>query len=68
MRAGFEVYRAFIQDCADVKQNVAEHGKLTIPVLASGGADSAFTAVNFHLLPSGMSNTDCLHHCLFSSI
>jgi pimeloyl-ACP methyl ester carboxylesterase len=33
MRAGFEYYRAFIQDAEDNKESVASNGKLTIPVL-----------------------------------
>lgn len=42
MRAGFEVYRAFRQDDIDVKENIASKGKLTIPVLATGGSESVF--------------------------
>jgi pimeloyl-ACP methyl ester carboxylesterase len=37
MRAGFELYRAFDQDAADNRAALAQHGKLTIPVLAVGG-------------------------------
>jgi pimeloyl-ACP methyl ester carboxylesterase len=40
MRAGFEVYRAFDQDAADNREALARNGKLTIPVLAMGGAIS----------------------------
>ncbi|CAO1612714.1 unnamed protein product [Parajaminaea phylloscopi] len=43
MRAGFELYRAFTQDDADVKSSVVRDGKLDIPVLATGGEHSAFT-------------------------
>ena len=38
MRAGFETYRAFDQDATDNRDALARHGKLTIPVLAVGGA------------------------------
>jgi pimeloyl-ACP methyl ester carboxylesterase len=37
MRAGFEVYRAFDQDCEDNRAILERNGKLTIPVLAMGG-------------------------------
>jgi pimeloyl-ACP methyl ester carboxylesterase len=40
MRAGFEVYRAFDQDAADNRAALLRNGKLTIPVLAVGGATS----------------------------
>lgn len=40
MRAGFELYRTFDQDAADNRQLLQLHGKLTIPVLAVGGATS----------------------------
>jgi pimeloyl-ACP methyl ester carboxylesterase len=40
MRAGFELYRAFDQDVADNRESLTRHGKLTIPVLAVGGATS----------------------------
>jgi pimeloyl-ACP methyl ester carboxylesterase len=40
MRAGFELYRAFDQDSADNRDAVQRHGKLTMPVLAVGGAGS----------------------------
>lgn len=40
MRAGFELYRAFDQDAADNRSALASNGKLTIPVLAVGGANS----------------------------
>jgi pimeloyl-ACP methyl ester carboxylesterase len=40
MRAGFELYRAFDQDAADNREALARNGKLTIPVLAVGGATS----------------------------
>lgn len=39
MRAGFEIYRAFPQDCEDNRQSMQQ--KLTIPVLALGGQGSA---------------------------
>lgn len=40
MRAGFEVYRAFDQDAADNRDALARNGRLTMPVLAIGGATS----------------------------
>jgi len=48
MKAGFEIYRAFRQDCQDVQSNIKRHGKLpsSIPVLASGGAESPLSEVS----------------------
>lgn len=46
MHAGFEVYRAFLQDGDDVRKNIAELGKMQIPVLASGGDASPLTEVS----------------------
>jgi pimeloyl-ACP methyl ester carboxylesterase len=40
MRAGFELYRAFDQDAEDNRAALERHGKLTMPVLAVGGASS----------------------------
>jgi pimeloyl-ACP methyl ester carboxylesterase len=40
MRAGFELYRAFDRDAQDTRAAVERHGKLTVPVLAVGGAIS----------------------------
>lgn len=40
MRAGFEVYRAFDQDIVDNRDAFTRNGKLTMPVLAVGGAIS----------------------------
>jgi pimeloyl-ACP methyl ester carboxylesterase len=40
MRAGFEVYRAFDRDAEDNRDALARNGKLTVPVLAVGGATS----------------------------
>lgn len=40
MRAGFELYRAFEQDAFDNREALHRNGKLTIPVLAIGGAIS----------------------------
>ena len=40
MRAGFEVYRAFDQDAEDNREALKRSGKLTVPVLAVGGAIS----------------------------
>ncbi|KAJ9090906.1 hypothetical protein QFC20_007789 [Naganishia adeliensis] len=46
MHAGFEVYRAFLKDGEDVKKNIKEHGKMKIPVLASGGESSPLTELS----------------------
>jgi pimeloyl-ACP methyl ester carboxylesterase len=40
MRAGFELYRAFDRDSEDNRAPLKRAGKLTIPVLAVGGAVS----------------------------
>jgi pimeloyl-ACP methyl ester carboxylesterase len=40
MRAGFELYRAFDQDAEDNRGALRRNGKLTMPVLAVGGATS----------------------------
>jgi pimeloyl-ACP methyl ester carboxylesterase len=40
LRAGLELYRTFDRDIADNRRSLAERGKLTIPVLAVGGAAS----------------------------
>jgi pimeloyl-ACP methyl ester carboxylesterase len=40
IRAGMEVYRAFDQDVAENRAALAQDGKLTLPVLAVGGAIS----------------------------
>jgi pimeloyl-ACP methyl ester carboxylesterase len=40
MRAGFELYRAFDQDAADNREALRRNGKLSMPVLAVGGAIS----------------------------
>lgn len=40
MRAGFEVYRTFDQDAEENRAALRRNGKLTIPVLAIGGATS----------------------------
>jgi len=40
MRAGFEVYRAFDRDAEDNRDVLKRNGKLTVPVLAIGGATS----------------------------
>ena len=40
MRAGFELYRAFDQDISDNRDAIKREGKLTLPVLAVGGAAS----------------------------
>jgi len=40
MRAGFELYRAFDRDAIDNREALKRNGKLTVPVLAVGGATS----------------------------
>jgi pimeloyl-ACP methyl ester carboxylesterase len=40
MRAGFEAYRTFDQDAKDNQDVLKQNGKLTVPVLAVGGAIS----------------------------
>jgi pimeloyl-ACP methyl ester carboxylesterase len=45
MRAAFEAYRAFGRDADDNRRLLRENGKLTIPVLALGGAISTTGAV-----------------------
>ena len=40
MRAGFELYRAFDRDAEDNRAALVRDGKLTMPVLAVGGATS----------------------------
>ena len=40
MRAGFELYRAFDQDANDNRDALRRNGRLTIPLLAVGGATS----------------------------
>jgi pimeloyl-ACP methyl ester carboxylesterase len=40
MRAGFELYRAFDRDADDNREALERNGKLTVPVLAVGGATS----------------------------
>lgn len=40
MRAGFELYRAFDRDADDNRAALRRNGRLTIPVLAIGGATS----------------------------
>jgi pimeloyl-ACP methyl ester carboxylesterase len=40
MRAGFELYRAFDRDADDNREALRRNGKLTVPVLAVGGAIS----------------------------
>lgn len=45
MRAGFQLYRAFAQDAAFNRTQLAEHGKTAVPVLAVAGESSAFAPV-----------------------
>jgi pimeloyl-ACP methyl ester carboxylesterase len=40
MRAGFELYRTFDRDAEDNRAALRRNGKLTVPVLAVGGASS----------------------------
>ena len=49
MRAMCEVYRELDRDADDNRAALAEHGKLTIPVLASGGASNPL-ARNFRAM------------------
>jgi hypothetical protein len=51
MHAGFEVYRALLRDGDDVRENIAKHGKMQMPVLASGGESSPLTEVSRTSLP-----------------
>ena len=44
MRAGFEVYRAFSQDHETMKAKLSA-GKLSLPILATGGEHSIMTDV-----------------------
>lgn len=57
MTAGFEVYRAFLKDGEDVRRDIKEHGKMTMPVLASGGETSPLTEVRSAHIPS------TIHRC-----
>lgn len=50
MRAGFELYRAFDRDGEDNRAALAETGKLTMPVLALGGASSFFLPIAGEML------------------
>lgn len=45
MRAGFEPYRAFDRDAQDNRAALARGGRLTVPVLAVGGAMSTSGAL-----------------------
>jgi pimeloyl-ACP methyl ester carboxylesterase len=45
MRAGFELYRAFDQDAANNREALTANGKLSVPVLAVGGAISTTGAL-----------------------
>ena len=40
VRAGFELYRAFDRNAIDNREALKRNGKLTVPVLAVGGATS----------------------------
>jgi pimeloyl-ACP methyl ester carboxylesterase len=50
MRAGFELYRAFDQDAEDNRDALQRNGKLTVPVLAVGGAMSGGSIVEQMML------------------
>ena len=50
MRAGFELYRAFDRDGEDNRTALERDGKLTMPVLALGGASSFFAPVAAEML------------------
>jgi hypothetical protein len=46
MRAGFETYRAFLQDKADLREHLAKpDSKMKFPVLATAGEASGFGPV-----------------------
>lgn len=45
MRAGFELYRAFDHDGEDNRATLKKSGRLTLPVLALGGASSFFAPI-----------------------
>jgi pimeloyl-ACP methyl ester carboxylesterase len=60
MRAGFELYRAFDQDSADNRAALQSQGKLTMPVLAMGGATSTSGPVMAEMMREVAQNvTDC---------
>ncbi|MGY1607004.1 MULTISPECIES: alpha/beta fold hydrolase [unclassified Geodermatophilus] len=46
MRAGFELYRAFVQDDRDNRAALAAAGRLTVPVLAVAGEANLFAEVD----------------------
>ena len=50
MRAGFELYRAFDRDAEDNRTALKRRGKLTMPVLALGGASSFFAPIAEEML------------------
>lgn len=45
LRAGFDLYRAFEQDASDVREAIADGGKLTMPVLGQSGVVGPFVDV-----------------------
>lgn len=45
MRAGFELYRAYLQDKDDLRAWLQEHDKFKLPVLALAGDHSGFKVV-----------------------
>lgn len=45
MRAGFELYRAFDRDADDNRAALKKHGRLGMPVLGMGGAESFFVPI-----------------------
>lgn len=60
MRAGFELYRAFEQDAEDNRASLQRNGKLTIPVLAVGGAISTSGSLVAEMMREVASNvTEC---------
>ena len=50
MRAGFELYRAFDRDGDDNRAALKKNGKLKMPVLAIGGAESFFAPIAADML------------------
>lgn len=50
MRAGFELYRAFDQDAEHNRAALKKSGRLTMPVLALGGASSFFAPIAQRML------------------
>jgi pimeloyl-ACP methyl ester carboxylesterase len=56
LRAGLELYRAFDRDIEDNRRWLAEHGRLTIPVLAVGGEASTTGPLMAEMMPEVAGN------------